>query len=262
MSHPEIKFTSSLCNGCGECVPVCPTDAIRLDKESGIDRIRIDRKLCTNCGKCIESCFTDALEYFGKRMTVDEVFSIVKKDEQFYSKSKGGVTIGGGEPTLQPHFTYALIRKCKENYIHTAVDTCCYTQNGDGVKVLEEADLLLCDLKGMDPDQHRNHTGVRNKPILKNLKRLSSLGKRIIIRLPIIPGYTDSPQNIKSTAEFLSTLKSVERVDLLTYHAYGTVKYEQLGREYGVNIQPISKERVDDIKAEFERYGAKVQLGG
>jgi len=260
--HPEIKFTPSECDGCGRCLQICPTNAIQLNPQPGDDKPRIDREVCTDCGECIEVCYTGALDCFGKYCTVDELFDIVKKDEQFYRASGGGVTIGGGEPTFQPLFTYALLRKCRENYIHTAVDTCGYTLTSEGLKILEEADLLLFDLKGLDPKEHLRNTGVSNEPILTNLKRLDAMGKAIIIRVPIVPGYTDSAQNIKSTAEFLSGLKSVERVDLLAYHEYGGVKYGQLGREYKLHIQPPTEEQLNAIKATFERYGLNVQLGG
>ena len=259
--HPQIKLTPSECNGCGRCVPICPTNAIQLNPDSG-DKLKIDRELCTDCGKCIDVCYKGALSYFGRYITVDELFNIVKKDEQFYRASGGGITIGGGEPTFQPLFTYALLRKCKENYIHTAVDTCGYTLNSEGLKVLEEADLLLFDLKGMVPKEHLRNTGVSNEPILTNFRRLDAIGKSIIVRVPIVPGYTDSAENIKSTAEFLSSLKSVERVDLLAYHEYGSVKYRQLGREYKLHIRPPTEEHLNDIKHTFERYGLNVQLGG
>ena len=258
----EIKVTPTECDGCGRCTKICPTNAIQLDSKAGDDKIKLDRELCTNCGKCIEVCYTGALGYFGRYITVDEIFDIVKKDEPFYRASGGGVTIGGGEPTFQPLFTYALLRKCQENYIHTAVDTCGYTLTGEGLKVLEEADLLLFDLKGMDPKEHFKNTGVSNEPILANIKKLDAMGKAIIARVPIIPGYTDSAKNIKSTAEFLSRLKSLERVDLLAYHEYGRIKYGQLGREYKLHIQPLMEERLNDIRDTFEQYGIKVQLGG
>jgi len=260
--HPQIKLTPSLCDGCGRCVLICPTDAIQLEPKSGDDRIRIDRELCTNCEKCIEVCYTGALDRFGKYYTVDELFNIVKRDEQFYRASGGGVTIGGGEPTFQTSFTNALLRKCQENYIHVAVDTCGYTASSEGLGILEKADLLLFDLKGMDPEEHLKNTGVSNEPILSNLKRLDAMGKAIIIRVPLVPGYTDSTQNIRATAEFLAGLKSVERVDLLPYHEYGRVKYGQLGREYRLNVQPLTEERLNNIRDTFERYRLNVQLGG
>jgi pyruvate formate lyase activating enzyme len=260
--YPEIMFTASECDGCGRCLQICPTNAIQLNTKSGGDKSKIDRELCINCEECIEVCYTGALDCFGKYYTVDELFDMIKKDEQFYRASGGGVTIGGGEPTFQPLFTYALLRKCRENYIHTAVDTCGYTPMSEGFKILEEADLLLFDLKNIDPKEHLRNTGVSNEPILANLKRLDAMRKVIIIRIPIIPGYTDSAQNIKSIAEFLSRLKSVERVDLLAYHEYGGVKYGQLGRECKLHIQPPAEEQINAIKATFERYGLNVRLGG
>ena len=261
--NPELKFTDTLCDACGKCIKICPAEAIQL--KPGDNKITIDRGLCTDCGKCIETCYTGALGYFGRYMTVDEVFDIVKKDEPFYRASGGGVTVGGGEPTLQPAFTLALIKKLKENYIHTAVDTCGYTSTDKGRQALEEADLLLFDLKIMDPEEHLKITGVSNELILRNLKELDASLKPIIIRIPIIPGYTDTEQNIELIAEFLSRLKSVERVDLLAYHEYGAIKYEQLGRPYklcGLNIQPPSKEHMIEIKDILERYGLNTQLGG
>jgi pyruvate formate lyase activating enzyme len=260
--HPEVKLTAAKCDGCARCVDICPAGVIHLSSESGAAGIRIDRDVCTNCGRCIEACYTGALDRFGTSYTVNELFDVVKKDEQFYRSSGGGVTIGGGEATWQPAFTLQFIRKCRENYIHTALDTCGYVTSADGVKALEEADLLLFDVKGMDPEAHLEHTGVSNEVILANLKKLNAMGKPIIIRAPIIPGYTDSDANLRATAEFLATLKSVERVDLMPVHEYGNVKYEQIGKEYRLNVQPIPPERQLEIKALFERYGLKTQLGG
>ena len=263
LRHPEIKFTVSECNGCGNCAHICPANAIQLQHESEENKIKINRELCTNCGKCIDVCYTGALEFFGKYYTVDELFTLIERDEEYYRPTGGGVTFGGGEPTLQPHFTHALLQKCRENYIHTALDTCGYTPTHESQKVLEEADLILFDIKGIDPQEHLRNTGVSNEPILKNLKRLDSLGKPVIIRMPIIPGYNDSKQNIQHAAEFLSNLKTVERVDLIAYHEYSRIKYQQLDREYKLHIQqPLTEERLNDIKETLKRHGLKVQLGG
>ena len=158
VAHPEIKLTPSKCNECGSCVKICPTQAIILNSNRGDTKVQIDRKLCTNCGECIEVCFTGALEYFGRDMTVNEVFNIVRKDVPFYDRSGGGVTIGGGEPTVQAAFTYELMKKCQENRIHVAIDTCGYTQNNKGFKCLKEADLLLYDIKGIEPKEHMRLT--------------------------------------------------------------------------------------------------------
>ena len=258
--QPEIKLVTEKCNGCGKCISICSTGAIRLSNREA--KVEINRQLCNHCGHCIDVCYTGALEYFGKRMTVEELFNLVKKDEQYYRTSEGGVTIGGGEPTTQPLFTLALLQKCRENYIHTAVDTCGYTLSDDGFRILKEADLLLFDVKGIDPQEHRRNTGVPNGIILSNLRELSAMGKAMIIRVPIVPEYTDSIEGLKSTADFLSRLKSVERVDLMFYHEYGKIKYQELGREYPLHVSPLTSESLNSIKAVFEKHGMKVQLGG
>lgn len=260
--YPEIRFMSSLCNGCGRCLQVCAANAISLDAKATNNKITIDRNLCTNCGKCIEVCYTGALDFFGKYTTLEELLETVKKDEQFYRESDGGVTIGGGEPTFQSSFTLEFIRECRKHYLHTAVDTCGYTLTSEGFKVLEEADLLLYDLKGINLEEHIKNTGVSNEIILENLKRLNSLEKPIIIRIPVIPDFTDSERNIESTAKFLSTFKSVIRVDIIPYHEYGKIKYEQLGREYSLNLRKLTQQKLDNIKVTLENYGLKIHLGG
>lgn len=260
--HPELKFVSANCNGCGRCIPVCHVNAISYDIEAAGNKIKINRELCTNCGKCSDVCYPGALDIFGKLITPDELLKIVKGDEIYYRESGGGVTIGGGEPSFQPAFTLEFIRECKKNYIHTAVDTCGYTSTDEGLKVLLEADLILFDLKGISTEQHKKNTGFPNEIILKNLKTLNDMGKPIIIRIPVIPNLTDTDENIELTAKFLSTLKSVQRVDLLAYHEYGKTKYEQLGKNYTLSLVRVAEEKLNDIKCIFERYGLSVQLGG
>jgi len=258
----EIKITSEKCNRCEKCMKICPNRAILLNSQEENVRVSVDRDLCTNCKECIDVCFTGALEVFGKDMSVGEVFNIVRQDQLYYQQSGGGVTIGGGEPTSQPLFTYALLKRCQESGIHTAVDTSGYVIDHEGYEVLEEADLLLYDLKGMDPLEHMSNTGVSNERILDNLKRLAGMNKPIIIRVPIVPEYNDSQHGIRRMAEFLSKLKSVERVDLLPYHKYGTVKHQQLGRIYKLNVQPPDTEYMSRLKSTFEHYGLKAQVGG
>ncbi len=258
----ELKYTDALCNGCGRCLDACPTGAIKLYSEFGKNIAGIDRHLCNNCGKCVKTCFTGALDFFGKCYTVEEIFNIVEKDQTFYRNSSGGVTIGGGEPTFQAHFTRALLKKCREHYIHTALDTCGYTVSEEGIRALEEADLLLYDIKGLDLHKHLQNTGVSTDIILKNLKRLADMGKPIIIRMPLIPGLNDSLDEIKDVGDLLSSMKSVERVDLLAYHEYGTVKYRELGKVYPLQLKPQSQDDLNKIKALLEQYGLTVQLGG
>ncbi|NLM46647.1 MAG: glycyl-radical enzyme activating protein [Firmicutes bacterium] len=263
--EPELKFVAANCTLCGKCINVCPTGAIAKNVATPDKKLAIDRNKCTMCGKCVDVCFENALDIIGKRMTVDEVMAIVKKDEMYYQQSGGGVTIGGGEPTAQPEFTLALIRECKKNYIHTAVDTCGYTVTDEGFAVLAEADLLLFDIKGLDPAEHKKNTGVSNEVIIDNLRRLNSLKKSIIIRIPLIPGHNDSEDNIEKTAAFLSSLKQVERVDIIPYHKYGKIKYGEIGMIYPLEhlandfITPEAQEKAIQT---FARHGLRAQIGG
>jgi len=261
-THPELKVTAALCNECGNCLDVCPEGAMRLSHDAETGPIVVDRTLCTNCLKCIDVCYTGALESFGVYYSVDELFELVRKDERYYADSGGGVTIGGGEPTLQPEFVRAFLRKCRENHIHTALDTCGYTTSEEAVRALEEADLLLFDIKGIDPEQHFVDTAVYNEVILGNLKHASDIGKPVIIRFPIVPGHTDSDGAVDEVGRLLSGLRSVQRVDLMAYHQYGTVKYGQLGREYCLEAERPTDERMEQIKARLEDFGLRVQLGG
>ncbi len=261
-SEPELKYTQSLCNGCMKCIGVCPTGAIeKVMTESG-EKISINRALCINCLKCIDSCYLGALDQFGKYYTVDELFDVVRRDMSYYKSSGGGVTIGGGEASMQTEFALAFVKKCKENFIHTAVDTCGYTVSEQAFNVLAQADLLLYDIKGMDPEDHVRGTGKSNELIIANLKRLDALNIPIIIRLPLIPGFTDSDDTIKKTAQLLSTLKNLDRVDLMNYHEFGKVKNEQIGLGYELNIKPLTEERLSEIIGILGEHSIKTQIGG
>ena len=257
---PELRYVEMLCKSCMKCIDVCPEGAIQ--KSENGETVTIDRERCNNCMKCIDSCFFGALERFGDYYTVDELFDIIRRDSTYYKSSGGGVTIGGGEASMHTDFTLALIRKCKENFIHVAVDTCGFTINETAFQVLSEADLLLYDIKGMDPEKHMRDTGASNELILDNLRKLDSLNIPIIIRMPLIPGHNDSDEDIAKAAEFLSTLKNLDRVDLMNYHTFGVVKYAQIGMKYELELSPLSQERLDEICAVFAQHSIKTQIGG
>jgi pyruvate formate lyase activating enzyme len=191
-------------------------------------------------------------QIFGEWMTAEEVVETVAKDIPFYRASGGGVTIAGGEPTYQPTFCREVIRRCKALGIHTALDTCGHTVDEEAVRTLEEADLLLFDLKHMDPAQHALHTGASNTIILSNFRRMMELGKETIIRVPLIPGYTDTASNIRAIGHFIHSLgqRHVIQIDLLPYNRGGIIRYEMLGQKYplGENLARQSEGYLKGIR--------------
>jgi pyruvate formate lyase activating enzyme len=256
--EPEIKLTLSKCDGCGRCLGVCPTGAIR--KENG--EIALVRSLCTLCGECVDVCYRGALDWFGRYYTLDEVYDNVIKDAAYYRRSGGGVTLGGGEATLQSEFVYTLMKRLQADGIHVAIDTCGYAPTEESFRILAEVDLLLFDIKGLEPEQHEKDTGVSNEVIRGNLQKLADLGKPIIIRLPLIPEHTADLATLEAEAELIAGIPSVERIDLIPYHDYSKVKYEQLGEAYRLDEPLLSEEQVESIRQIFASRGLPVQVGG
>jgi pyruvate formate lyase activating enzyme len=257
---PEILYIETNCKKCQSCVDECPKKAIIFsDKE----KINIDIKLCNTCGQCIDVCPNQALKLIGTEITVEKLYQDVMKDNPFYRRSKGGVTIGGGEPTMQHEFVRELLKKCKESYVHTAMETCGYVKWEDLEKVLDYIDLLYFDIKHMDPRIHKELTGVTNELILENAIKASKIGP-IIIRIPLIPGHNDSEENLINTAKFATELgENLLRIELLPYHKFGTRTYDQLGRNYELKgLESPSKEYMIKLKKLIESSGIKVQIGG
>ncbi len=259
-SSPDLLYIEVNCNKSLRCVDACPEKAIVFsDKE----KIEIDRNLCNSCGQCVDACPNQALKLVGDQKTVEQLFQEIMKDRNFYRRSDGGVTIGGGEPTMQQEFVTALLKMCKKTYTHTAMETCGYVIWEQLEKILEHIDLLYFDIKHMDSRIHKEITGVSNEIILENARKASKM-LPIIIRIPLIPGLNDSEDNLVGTAKFAAGLgENLLRIELLPYHKFGTGIYEQLGREYKLkHIEPPSEEHMNKLKKVIESYGVKVQIGG
>ena len=256
-SQPQLLYFDLLCVKCYRCVAACPTGATTMAADGSI---AIDRELCEACGTCVQECTSEARAISGKLMTVDEVLDIVKKDSLFYRNSGGGVTASGGEPTSQPVFLEEFFKRCQEGGLHTTLDTCGYVRWEVLERVLEHVDLVLLDIKHMDPATHIALTGVDNKLILENAKKIVEKGKPVILRLPLIPGCNDSEENIKAVAEFAVQI-GARRLDVVPYHELGTKKYERLGLEYKLSgVKPYKEEQVAAIKQKFESYGLDVSI--
>ena len=226
---PEILIFKKKCIHCEECMDACPKNAIQL--EDG--QPTIDRDTCDVCGKCVSACPTGALEICGKLMTVNEILEEVRKDEIFYRISDGGVTLTGGELCAQPKFARNLLMECKGEF-HTAIETSGFTSRGILKDILEYSDQVFFDVKHMDSKRHQELTGVRNEFIHHNLELASQFHPSITVRIPLIPGLNDEPQNIRKTAEFVRRLRNIKNIEILPYVDFGKSKYEMLDLPYKI----------------------------
>ncbi len=257
---PEVLQIDLHCKKCGLCVQACQLGAIAFSEEEGP---RINRDLCNSCGQCVEACPNQALELAGYSVTVEELYEEVAKDSPFFRRSNGGVTIGGGEPTMQPEFAIKFLKKCKQKYMHTVMETCGYVKWEYLERLLKHLDLVYFDIKHMDAFQHREITGVSNEIILENAGRASGL-RPMIVRIPIVPGCNDSDENILDTARFASKLgENLKRIELLPYHKFGTQTYGQLGKEYKLaDVESPGDDHLERLKQIVESCGVRAQIGG
>ncbi|KKN81320.1 hypothetical protein LCGC14_0320670 [marine sediment metagenome] len=257
---PEILHIEMNCRKCGLCVQICEAKAITFSEEEGPI---INRKLCRSDGLCVEACPGQARELAGNFMTSEDLFKEVNKDSPFYRRSNGGVTVGGGEPTLQHKFVKEFLKKCKKTYMHTAIETCGYVKWEYLEGLLDYLDLVYMDIKHMDDVVHKEITGVSNKIILENIQKVSAV-RPIIVRIPVVPGCNDSDENISATARFARELgKNLIRIDLLPYHKFGTQTYDKLGKMYKLkDVESPSDERMQQLKEIVESYGVQAQIGG
>lgn len=255
---PELSYMKKSCTQCCTCVQVCPKNAITPIE----DGIKIDRNKCDRCFKCVESCASGALKIEGKEMTVDEVVEEVMKDELFYKRSGGGVTLSGGEVLVQYSFAAAILEAIKEKGINTAIETTGYASWKHFQQVLEYTDYVLYDLKHTDEEKHLEGTGVGLSLILNNLYRAAESGKDLIVRIPLIPEYNMDENNILNLIEILKNIKQDE-VHILPFHQLGSQKYEYLGRKYKLrNLKPPADNEVESIRQLFAKHGIKATIGG
>lgn len=249
-NHPEIMFDTSRCILCGRCIEVCPHKAsIKQENE-----IQISRELCQGCATCVALCPGEARQITGSIRTVEEVLQEIVKDRLFYENSGGGVTLSGGEPMNQPTFTGALLKLCKDKGIHTVLDTSGYVPMELWDRVLDYVDMILYDFKQMDPEKHKEFTGVSNELILANARKLASQKIPMVIRIPLIPGYNDTDKNSESCARFIKEL-GIINVELLPFHKLCVSKYAKLQKEWKLDgvISP-ARERLEELKGIFTAY--------
>jgi pyruvate formate lyase activating enzyme len=221
------------------------------------------RELCLACGDCVEVCYAGGRELVGREMTTAEVMREIEKDKVFFDQSGGGVTFSGGEPLLQHEFLRSLLQACAKRFIHTAVDTSGYVSPAILELVSRCVDLFLFDLKTLDDVKHREYTGVSNRVIVKNLRRLAERHKHIVVRIPVIPGFNDGASDVQRMASFVSSLGTVNEIHLLPYHKIGIDKYHRLGRgDHTYAADTVSAERMSKIAGTLRGRQLVVSIGG
>lgn len=249
----NLMFAPGRCkagqNRCIDCIAACPHNAITLEPERGMPRIQ--RMLCMDCNSfpCASVCNYEALRISGTYYTVVELMEVLRRDRSFWS-ADGGVTFGGGDPLVQGEFLLQVLKACRLENIHTAIETEAYAPEILFLKVMEYIDFAFVDIKHMDTMAHKAKTGVGNELVLCNLKALKRSGwnRRIILRTPVIPGYNDSFENAKATVDFMKENGYFE-INLLPFHRLGASKWDQLGISYAYKDQPnLQKEELEPLR--------------
>ncbi len=226
---PEILYTPQKCIRCGRCVELCP-EHHRVEG----DEMVFHREGCSRCGRCAEVCPSEALTTAGRRYTVEELLAEVQKDRHYYLQSGGGVTLSGGECLLQADFCRELLAACRDDGIHTAVETALFVPWKNVERVLSHTDWVFADCKLADPEKHRRYTGQDNRRILANLARLAEAAPgRVTVRIPLIPGVNDTDEDIAGFARVLAPLADGLRgVEILRYNNLAAGKYAAVGMGY------------------------------
>ena len=257
--NPQISYFQEKCVKCGKCVDSCPNKALTLTSE-GIKR---DVKRCNLCGTCIKACPNKVMELVGKEYSIEEVIKIVAADKAFYDNSGGGVTISGGEPTMQYPYLISLLKVLKLNGIQSAIETCGFFNEERLDELLELVDLFLFDIKHVDPEIHEKFTGVKNEKIKKNFKKIveKTESKKIICRIPVIPSFNKDLYVIKGIAGFLNEVNYSNDVHLMPYNKLAKTKYEKVGMgNLYKDMGELSQKELKEISNIFENQGFKVVI--
>lgn len=261
----QVMLMRSLCTGCGECAARCPLGAHSLVPDGDSFAHLVDRSVeCTGCGSCAARCPARALTVCGRDMTLEEVMSEVLKDEVFYMTSGGGVTLGGGEVTMQADFAARVLAECRARGIDTAIETCGFAPEETMLRLVPLVDTFLYDLKAFDDGLHRELTGRGNGRILSNLEAILGAGARVVVRMPMLKGYNDGRGMLADTAEYLGRISRGTRLDhieLLPYHKLGVGKYGEVDREYAIEGDPsLSDDEAGEIAGILGRSGLPVSV--
>jgi len=241
---------------------ICPEKALTTGEKQGKAVAVLDRAHCTACGRCVDVCYPKALRMAGSSITVGELMEDVRKDIPFFQSSGGGVTLTGGEPLMQPEFSYNFLLACNQHDIHTALETTGFVRWELITRLSRVTNLFLYDVKFIDSDCHKRYTGVSNDLILKNLMSLATLNCEIQVRVPCIPGINDGEDQIRSLAKYVRRM-GIKSIALLPYNAAAGAKYRWIERQYTLTDRETQTQEYMNSLADLCREEKlQVQIGG
>lgn len=256
---PQLRYFTELCIACGQCATACPESAQEMREARHV----FHRQRCTDCGRCVTVCPSGALLMAGQTMSVEQVMREILADRAFYRRSGGGITLSGGEPVQQRQFSRELLEACRAEGIHTALETAGNYPWRHLEALLPVSDLVMMDIKHLDNERHLRATGAGNARILENAERLvRSSGKPVVFRIPVIPSFNDSAEDIIAIRRFVEGLRRHRNDDgsitleLLPFHPLGRDKYQSLGMEdLSARYEVLSRQRMQALR-EAARMGA------
>ena len=238
---PILWHNPQVCLHCGSCVAACPHGAL-----TQTDRIHVDHSTCNQCGVCVDACPAAAMTVYGKTATAREAADSLLRDQVFFGKN-GGVTLSGGEVLMQWQFAAEILQLCKNAGTDTAIETCLLAPRQALEAMLPVTDHFLVDIKFMDADLHRHHLGADNRQILRNFEWLLEKGADVLVRTPLIPGYTATEENIRSIARYLHATAPQVPYELLNFNPLCRSKYAALEQDYPVSGNALTAEQMQQF---------------
>ena len=259
---PEFAWNSTRCLHCGECVKRCRSGALSMnDQGSPV----VDRSICRPAKGCVCElcCPGGAIKIYGQHKSIEEILRVCQQDEMFYSRSGGGLTIGGGEPLFQPEAAIALLSAAKAKRIHTTIETCGYVRREDLLEACRYLDCLYFDIKSMNDEKHLAQTGVHTALIHSNLEAVRQTFPDLAIRVrtPVIPGFNDTEEDIRAITRYVRGL-GVPAYELLPYHRYGEQKYLMLDRKLPMGEAILESEHFEELRKVMELEWQDAGNGG
>ena len=234
-AYAETGIDPDKCIGldeCGLCLRACKQEALLATADGII--AAIDRTKCIHCLKCTKLCPPSALKAWGEWYTVDDVMAVVERDRAFHEKTGGGITISGGEALLQPEFVRAVFERCQDEGVHTVLESALNVPAETVEMIIPYCDMIICDIKTMNSEEHRRRCGAGNELILENIKRIEASGTPLVIRTPVLKGFNATEEDMRAIGEFIlnELHNNVLQYQLLPWRALGTEKYKSLNIPY------------------------------